>query len=388
MDLVKARQRAKKKAENKDTGPVGPGPAMGARAPSPAPPAAPPHAPAPAPPVVAEDDYPVRPVTVKPAAAAVEDVFMDTAFGEDLPPLGLDEELPDDADALLGEWAATSPAPAAVTVAEPAPAPKPRKSAAAKPEVKPAPRAEPERKPGPRPEPAPAPPRRPAMLEIEEEIMAPAPRPAAMKSASSGLGGEKKAVRPLWEDSVSDFALGDPKQGDDFFALVSEELYLREFGRPEEDVSQQLELLSFRLAREVYAVRLTSIKQIIKLTPITTVPRAPAYVLGIISLRGTIIPVFDLRRRLELPRAEATRKSRIVVVSEGRFTVGLIVDEVEQVARISAAALEPPPSVLAGVEAEFIEGIGRTADKMIILLALDKILTPVMAGAHAMKAGA
>lgn len=366
MDLVKARQRAKKKADQKETERAGKAPAAPESAVvTPSPPAAPAAPPAVEAPVAAEpdDDYPLRPVTRQPPPASVEDVFMDTAFGEDLPPLALDEELND--DGLLGE-AATAP--------EPSPPPPPKARPAAKPSAPLRPAAG----------------RKPAPVEPEDMVAIPPPavRPEVNPAPLALAGGRKGPVRPLWQETETDFMLGSAKAEDDFLELVSEELYLREFGRQEEDVSQQLELLSFRLAREVYAVRLTSIKQIIKLTPITTVPRAPGYVLGIISLRGTIIPVFDLRRRLALPQAEATRKSRIVVVSAGRFTVGLIVDEVEQVARIPAEGLEPPPSVLAGVEAEFIEGIGRTADKMIILLALDKILTPVLAGTHGLKAGA
>jgi purine-binding chemotaxis protein CheW len=107
------------------------------------------------------------------------------------------------------------------------------------------------------------------------------------------------------------------------------------------------------------------------------VPRAPDYVLGILSLRGAVIPVFDLRRRLRLGLTEPTRKSRIVVVAVGKFMVGLIVDEVMQVVRLPETKLEPPPSMLNAVEAEYIEAIGRTGAKMIILLALEKILTPV-----------
>ncbi len=135
--------------------------------------------------------------------------------------------------------------------------------------------------------------------------------------------------------------------------------------------------MSFRLANEIYAVKLTSIRQIIKLVPITMVPRVPDYVLGIISLRGTVIPIFDLRRVLKLPEAESTRKSRIIIVNQGKLTAGLIVDEVEQVLRMSESKIEPPPPVLGGVEAEYIKGIGRVDSKMIIFLSLEKIMVPV-----------
>ena len=98
---------------------------------------------------------------------------------------------------------------------------------------------------------------------------------------------------------------------------------------------------------------------------------------GIISLRGNVIPVFDLRKRLNIPVTAPTRKTRIIVVSEKNYTVGLIVDSVEQVVRIPDTSLEPPPPMLAAAEAGFIEGIGRHDSKMLLFLALDKILEPV-----------
>jgi purine-binding chemotaxis protein CheW len=234
------------------------------------------------------------------------------------------------------------------------------------------------------------------------ERPAPKPRPTASPARPAAAGqGKKMTVIPLkveedwlvndlrepfvpaaakveFEGKTGAPLLPGAKADEDFFSLATEELYQHEFNRAAEgDLGTQLELLSFRLGQEIYAVRLTSIRQIIKLVPITTVPRAPDYVLGILSLRGAVIPVFDLRRRLRLGLTEPTRKSRIVVVAVGKFMVGLIVDEVMQVVRLPETKLEPPPSMLNAVEAEYIEAIGRTGAKMIILLALEKILTPV-----------
>jgi len=163
----------------------------------------------------------------------------------------------------------------------------------------------------------------------------------------------------------------------DFLELVSEDLYRREFGEEARvEVGEQLELISFRLAQEIYAIRLTHVQQIIKLREITLVPRAPAYILGVISLRGMIIPIFDLRSRLGLAAEEPTRQTRIIVVMEGPKIIGLIVDQVEQVVRIPAQAIEPPPPVLGGLESDYIEGIGRFSGRMLILLNLSKVLAP------------
>ncbi len=162
---------------------------------------------------------------------------------------------------------------------------------------------------------------------------------------------------------------------DDFFSLVSEDLFQREFGEdPDEDQGGQLELMSFDLASEAYAVRLTHIQQIIKMREITSVPRAPEYVLGIISLRGVIIPVFDLRLRLGLPLRDISRQTRIIVLSDDLMSIGLMVDRVRQVVRIADSAVEPPPPILSGGESEYLEGIGRRGKRMLILLDLHKVL--------------
>jgi len=197
------------------------------------------------------------------------------------------------------------------------------------------------------------------------------------KEKETAPSGKEPASRVEREEEGEDeWSLdGLFSEEDDFFALVTEDLYAR-VGR-EEDLSMVLELLSFRLGRETYAVRLTSIRQIIKPLAITMVPRTPDYVMGVVSIRGTVIPVFDLRKRLNLEQSDFTRKSRIVVVTHQGRVAGLAVDRVEQVVRIAENSVEPPPAMLAGVEGEYIEGIGRSGGRMIILLALDKILVPV-----------
>jgi len=323
-----------------------------------------------------------------------EDIFTDDAFGEDLPPLGLDEKVPDsvvlvdespggseagpdkikevhgeDEDVFwemeLDKMKEAHPRGAAEG-RKPPPGPPERKETIVNEALEETPIKEPLKKPGP--------------VESADGWMVDEPGSSTSEKQDSSPFGRPGIE---WGSSESDWIFGSAAdKDDDFFALVTEDLYMREFGRQEEkDRGDVLELLSFRLASETYAVPLTSIRQIIKMMPITMVPRAPDYVLGIISVRGNIIPVFDLRRRLNLPATEPTRKTRIIVVAGGRYTLGLIVDGVEQVARLPETGLEPPPSMLAGVEAGYIEGIGRHNQKMILVLALDKIMTPVVAGA-------
>lgn len=152
------------------------------------------------------------------------------------------------------------------------------------------------------------------------------------------------------------------------------------------DQSFQHEVLAFRLGDEDYALDIRRIREIIKPRPITEVPRAPALVLGIISVRGQIIPVVDLRRRLRLPiSAAAERAARILIVTRNGEDFGVIVDGVRQVVRLRDADIELRPAMLGGPDAELIAGIGRPSggaavvrgglsDRLLVLLDLDAAL--------------
>ncbi|HTP64082.1 MAG TPA: chemotaxis protein CheW [Geobacteraceae bacterium] len=142
-------------------------------------------------------------------------------------------------------------------------------------------------------------------------------------------------------------------------------------GEAEEDFR---EFLCFRVAGERYGVDIMEIKEIIKPREVTEVPRMPDYVSGVISLRGVIIPVFDMHRRLGHAVSEGSRRERIIVVRRGEELFGITVDEVIQVARISADGVEPPPAVLEGIDRDFVGGIGRHDGQMLILLNLEKVL--------------
>lgn len=134
------------------------------------------------------------------------------------------------------------------------------------------------------------------------------------------------------------------------------------------------EFLCFRVANEIYAISIMDIKEIIKPREVTEVPRVPAYVSGVLSLRGIIIPVFHMRHRLGLPTAGSSAKERIVVVKKGEDYCGLFVDEVIQVVKIAAEGIEQPPAVLDGIDRDFVGGIGRHGGQMLILLNLEKVL--------------
>lgn len=133
------------------------------------------------------------------------------------------------------------------------------------------------------------------------------------------------------------------------------------------------EYLSIRVSDEIYGINIMQLKEIIKPREVTEVPRAPAFVSGVISLRGVIIPVLDMLKRLGLKRESVTGKERVVVVKHGEAFSGLLVDEVIQVVRIPRDCFEAPPAVLEGIDRDFVSGIGRADNRMIILLNLESI---------------
>jgi purine-binding chemotaxis protein CheW len=141
-----------------------------------------------------------------------------------------------------------------------------------------------------------------------------------------------------------------------------------------EGSADKTELLGFMISDEEYALDILEIKEIIRLQTITPVPRTPGYLKGIITLRGVIVPIFDLRRRLGLKEREHGPLTRIVVVYRGEEYAGLIVDSITQVMRIGAEQIEPPPTTIGVVEAEFIRGVTRHQERLVILLNLSRVL--------------
>jgi len=134
------------------------------------------------------------------------------------------------------------------------------------------------------------------------------------------------------------------------------------------------EYLCFRVAHEEYAISIMAIKEIIKPRDVTEVPRMPSFISGVISLRGVIIPVMDMRQRLSLPVFATAGKERIIVVKHDSGFCGVLVDEVIQVARIRKNDLEEPPAVLDGIDRDFVTGLGHFDNRMLILLNLATIL--------------
>ena len=138
--------------------------------------------------------------------------------------------------------------------------------------------------------------------------------------------------------------------------------------------SEILQIVTFKLGNEEYAVDILEVQEINRMVEITSIPNAPSYVEGVINLRGKVIPVINLRKKFGLDSKEMDSQSRIMVVDIGS-TVGLIVDSVSEVLRLSSDTIEPPPPMTAGNgSSEYIKGVGKLADRLLILLDIEKLL--------------
>jgi purine-binding chemotaxis protein CheW len=139
-------------------------------------------------------------------------------------------------------------------------------------------------------------------------------------------------------------------------------------------MNKNLQVVGFKIGKEFFGVEIGSVQEIVRVPDITQVPETPAFVEGVINLRGKIVPVIDLRKRLRLGKADRQRSNRVLIVEQGKRIVGLIVDSASEVLRLSGDAIEPPPDMITGVGVEYITGVGRLGDQIIILLDLTKIL--------------
>jgi purine-binding chemotaxis protein CheW len=142
-----------------------------------------------------------------------------------------------------------------------------------------------------------------------------------------------------------------------------------------------MQLVSFRLGQEEYGIEITKVQEIILMGEITRVPQTPEYIKGLINLRSTVIPIVDLRLRFGLPRGEQTDETRIMVVNVAGKTIGIIVDAVSEVLRISHEQIAPPPPTVAGLGREYLTGLVKLDNRLLILLDIDKILTREQAAA-------
>ena len=146
----------------------------------------------------------------------------------------------------------------------------------------------------------------------------------------------------------------------------------------EEKVTQEQQYVLFELAEQEYGVNVQQVLSIERIPEITRVPRTPDFVVGVMNLRGEVLPVIDLRKRFALDSFQNVdvqrEQQRIIVVKLEDITVGMIVDMVRDVLSIAVDQIEPPPSLVGGIQAEYLDGMAKMGDRVMVLLNLEKTL--------------
>ncbi len=222
----------------------------------------------------------------------------------------------------------------------------------------------------------------PKSLPTEDVGKAPVEEAATIseEATESVIEPEKEKTTPVPTEAAVSVKPAAVEKVDDKVAVQEtdtlDDILLAQTRKPEQEVEEEnLQLLTFTIGGEEYGLSIMDIKEIVRPRETTEVPKTPDYVMGIISLRGIIIPVFDVRMRLGLAEGEDNPKARIIIVSVADNFYGLFVDSVVQVINIPISSIEPPPEIIGGVDADFMKGVGRIDDRLIILLNLEKALT-------------
>jgi len=146
------------------------------------------------------------------------------------------------------------------------------------------------------------------------------------------------------------------------------------FQQDRSSAAETIQIVSFRLADETFGVAITKVREIILMCEITQIPQTPHYVRGLINLRSTVIPVIDLRALFGVSEGEQSDASRIMVLQVGTKIVGIVVDGVDEVLRISQDEIAPPPPTVASLGNEYLNGLVKLENQLLILLDIDKIL--------------
>ena len=138
------------------------------------------------------------------------------------------------------------------------------------------------------------------------------------------------------------------------------------------------QVLTFTLGAETYGVDILRVQEIRGWTPVTRIPQSPPHVLGVLNLRGSIVPIIDLRMRFDLDRAEYTAITVIIVLSvesaSGRRDIGVVVDGVSDVIDVDHSKVKPPPDLGAQLNTEFIRGLAAVSEHMVMLLDIDRLI--------------
>ena len=139
-------------------------------------------------------------------------------------------------------------------------------------------------------------------------------------------------------------------------------------------MDKDLQVVGFRIGDETFGVRISAVREIVRVPEITAVPNAPDYIEGVINLRGKIIPVMDLRKRFGIKNVEPNKKNRILVVELESKVVGLIVNSASEVLKIPPSDIEMPNTMFQEGELSYVTGVGKLKGRLVILLDIGKLL--------------
>ncbi len=145
-------------------------------------------------------------------------------------------------------------------------------------------------------------------------------------------------------------------------------------GIPETD--SQIQVVRFELDGQVFAVDILEVQEITRVLEVRPIPEAPAFLEGVINLRGKVIPLMDLRNRLHLPAAETNSETRMIVVKNDGRPVGLLVDSVSEVLRLPRESLEAAPDMVSAIDARYVRCVAKLDDRILILLDVTQLLAP------------
>jgi purine-binding chemotaxis protein CheW len=138
--------------------------------------------------------------------------------------------------------------------------------------------------------------------------------------------------------------------------------------------SEEIPVVCFDIAGETYAADVDHVREIIRPAPMSPVPRAPAFIEGMLNLRGKVVPVVDFRRLMGFPPQEPSKRTRILIVEFNHQLVGAIVDGVSQVTRLASASVEPPAHIVSRIDTAYLKGVAPLGEQIAILLDLDRVL--------------
>lgn len=135
------------------------------------------------------------------------------------------------------------------------------------------------------------------------------------------------------------------------------------------------QLVTFRLSGDEFGVDVSLVHEILRHQPVRSVPQAPAFVEGVIDLRGALVPIVDLRRRFDVAEPPVDANTRIIVISHGGERLGLVVDTVTEVLRIPETSISEPPTYVRGLSAQYLQGVARLPERLIVIIDLDRVLS-------------